>query len=204
MASKENGIDAEKTATVREVNIWQTTHVRRNLGALSIIALSFNICNGWVGVGGGLALSIGSGGTVTMIYGVIVACFVYLSVAISLAELASVYPTAGGQYHFTYLLAPDACKRGLSYTCGSIAIFSWVFCTASAAILSSEAILSIVLFFNASYDPPPWHYFLVYQAVNLVFLLYNILALKRTPWIHDVGCKHPSIHPLIVSVGRSY
>ena len=37
----------------------------------------------------------------------------YGAVALSLSEMASRYPTAGGQYHWTALLAPDKWKRGL-------------------------------------------------------------------------------------------
>lgn len=33
--------------------------------------------------------------------------------AATLAELASVYPTAGGQYHWTSILAPAKWSRGL-------------------------------------------------------------------------------------------
>ena len=37
----------------------------------------------------------------------------YGAVALSLSEMAARYPTAGGQYHWTALLAPEKWKRGL-------------------------------------------------------------------------------------------
>ena len=37
----------------------------------------------------------------------------YGAVALSLSEMAARYPTAGGQYHWTALLAPKKWKRGL-------------------------------------------------------------------------------------------
>lgn len=46
----------------------------------------------------------------------------------------------------------------------------------------------MVVFFNPDFEPQAWHIFLIYQAVNILILLYNIFLMKRTSWIHDVGC----------------
>lgn len=166
-----------------------TEHVRRDLGPLSIIALGFNICNSWVAIATSLAFAISSGGSVTLIYGVIVVSVVYLAVAASLAELASVYPTAGGQYHFSSILAPERFSRGISYACGMTGVFSWIALCASVNILGAQLLLSLPEYFIDGYAPATWHYFLVFQALNTLFVLYNIYAIKRTSWIHDVGCK---------------
>lgn len=70
----------------------------RNIGPLDIICIGWNICISWAGVSGTLALTIYQGGSVTLIYGIVV-CFVMVGCSgLTLAELASVYPTAGGQY----------------------------------------------------------------------------------------------------------
>lgn len=95
----------------------------------------------------------------------------------------------GGQYHFTSILAPKRFHRSLSYACGLIAAFSWTALGAAATILSSQMLLSVPAFYYADYVPLPWHYFLVYQAINVVFLLYNLFALRLTPWVHNIGCK---------------
>lgn len=52
------------------------------------------------------------------------------------------------------------------------------------------------LFYNPDLDIGTWEYFLYFQATNLFFLLYNIFGLRRTRWIHDVGCKSytPNLH----------
>ena len=48
-----------------------------------------------------------------MVYGVIVIFVTVGFSALSLAELASVYPTAGGQYHWTNIMAPERWSRSL-------------------------------------------------------------------------------------------
>jgi choline transport protein len=70
----------------------------RDIGLLAIIGAGWNICNSWAGISATLALSIMSGGSVTLVYGVIVIFVVVGSSALTMAELASVWPTAGGQY----------------------------------------------------------------------------------------------------------
>lgn len=69
----------------------------RDIGPLDILCIGWNICNSWAGLAGTLALTIAQGGSVTLIYGVIV-CFVTVGCSgLTMAELVSVYPTAGGQ-----------------------------------------------------------------------------------------------------------
>lgn len=162
---------------------------RTRLSPITMVALSFNICNSWVAIATSLALAISAGGPVTVLYGIICSCAVYASVGISLAEMISVYPTPGGQYHFTSILAPKAWSRGLSYMCGSISMFSWITVTAAATILGAQMVIALPEQYVEGYTPQPWHYFVVYQAINVAMLLYNLLAIRVTPWIHNVGCK---------------
>ena len=154
-----------------------------------MIALSFNICNSWVAIATSLALAISAGGPVTLLYGIIFSCVAYACVGISLAEMISVYPTPGGQYHFTSILAPKAWSHGLSYVCGSISMFSWIALTAAATILGAQMVIAFPESYVEGYTPQPWHYFVVYQAINIAMLLYNLFAIRVTPWIHNVGCE---------------
>ena len=158
-----------------------------------MVALSFNICNSWVAIATSLAIAISAGGSVTLLYGIICSCVVYACVGVSLAEMISVYPTPGGQYHFTSILASKKWSRGLSYICGSISMFSWIALTAAATILGAQMVIALPESFVEGYTPQPWHYFIVYQGINIAMLLYNLFALRVTPWIHNIGCGSSSI-----------
>lgn len=68
-------------------------------------------------------------------------------------------------------------------------MFSWIALGAAATLLATQLLLALVMYYQPSYAPKAWHYFLVYQAINVVFLLYNLFALAKTPWVHNVGCK---------------
>ena len=70
----------------------------------------------WFGAASTLALSLSNGGPVTIttiLYGLFFLALVYTAAAFSLAELSARYPTAGGQYHWTSVLAPPKLSRAL-------------------------------------------------------------------------------------------
>ena len=50
------------------------------------------------------------GGPVVMLWGWPIVCLFTLSVAASMAELASAYPTSGALYYYAYMLAPPRAK----------------------------------------------------------------------------------------------
>lgn len=92
--------------------------VRRQMTKLETISASWVICDSWAGIAGTVSLAIAQGGPVTLIYGPILILVLVGSCALTLAELASVYPTAGGQYHWTSILAPKSMTRALVSHCG--------------------------------------------------------------------------------------
>ncbi|PKY00619.1 amino acid transporter [Aspergillus campestris IBT 28561] len=164
------------------------SYAEKNLGGFGILCTGFNICNSWAGLAATLAVGIAQGGTVTLLYGqILIFVLIGLGSTATLAELTSVYPTAGGQYHWTSILAPKSTNRALSYFCGAANIFGWLSICTGVVIQPGQFISAMVVFFNPDFEPQAWHIFLIYQAVNILILLYNIYLMKRTSWIHDVG-----------------
>lgn len=90
----------------------QPTNVR-NMSSIQTISAGWIISNSWAGIAATFALAVAQGGPITLIYGPIIMLFLIGSCAVTLGELASVYPTAGGQYHWTSILAPKKWSRGL-------------------------------------------------------------------------------------------
>lgn len=163
---------------------------KAQFNAITLLSMAFVICNSWAGVAGSLQLALLAGGPVTLVYSIIVSATLYLAIAASMAELASAYPTAGGQYHFTSILAPNKLGRALSYACGILALFSWLAIGVSVTILVAEQLLALVENCISGYVPQTWHVSLVYQALALFAMLYNLFILKRNPWTHSVGCEY--------------
>lgn len=166
--------------------------MKRKFGILSIIAVGYNISNSWVAIAASFAIALQLGGTVTLLYGIIAVTIAMLCTGLTLAELASVYPTAGGQYHFTSILAPSKWSRGLSYFSGLAAVFAWITLVASICISTTQMLMAIIIRWNPDYEPQTWHYFLVYQGFNALMILYNIFLTNKTLWIYNFGCTLPS------------
>lgn len=178
----------ESTGQAVELIQLNPQAVPRDIGPFQIIALGFNIPNSWAGVATAFSAALTAGGPVSLIYGNFVITAMYVSAAVTLAELASVYPTAGGQYHFTSIMAPKRFNRSMSYICGMIATVSWIICSTSVASITSLCISSIAQFYNG-YKANAWQLFLISQGLNIFALAYNLFVLKRTRWIHDAACK---------------
>lgn len=160
-----------------------------SIGPLSMIAIAFNTCNSWAGVSGSMQSAMLQGGPVTLLYGMIISTSAYLSIACVMGELTSVYPTAGGQYHFASILAPQRYHKLIAYICGLFNLVAWLAIASATVMLTSYNIITLVSALRANYVAHPWHLFLVYEAFSTTALLYNALAIKRASWIHDVGCK---------------
>ncbi|KAL2817428.1 amino acid/polyamine transporter I [Aspergillus cavernicola] len=161
--------------------------MKRKFNFLSIVAVGYNISNSWVAIAASFAIAIQSGGAVSLLYGIILVTFAMLCTGVTLAELASVYPTAGGQYHFTSILASRRWSRGLSYFSGLAAIFSWICLGASIGLSGTNALMAIIIRWQPTYQPRTWHYFLVFQLFNVAIVLYNAFITNRTLWVHNIG-----------------
>lgn len=85
----------------------------RQMSRLETISASWSICDSFFGLAATVALAISQGGPVTLVYGPILAFLLVGACVLTMAELASVYPTAGGQYHWTSILAPTYTNRAL-------------------------------------------------------------------------------------------
>jgi choline transport protein len=90
-----------------------------------------------------------------------------------------------------------------SYCCGVINVFAWIAICAGIAIIVPQLVLGMAIFWNSGYAPEPWHAFMLYQGANLLVLVYNIYVLKRSMWIHDVGCEYhlAGVHSVMCANG---
>ncbi|XEV01471.1 hypothetical protein FSHL1_006758 [Fusarium sambucinum] len=163
------------------------SQIKKDIGPFAILCVGFNICNSWVGLAATMVIGIEQGGSVTVIYGMLVVLVCLGCSALTMAELSSVYPTAGGPYHWTSILAPVKANRILSYTCAFFNFFGWISITAGVVIQPGQFIEAMRIFFNPDLVPSTWEYFLFYQAVNVLALVHNIFLQRRIHWAHDVG-----------------
>lgn len=96
--------------------------LRRNRSMFTLLFQSLAIAAIPYGEGGPLITAIYGGGQLSIFVGWIMVCMLDECIAVSLAELASRYPTSGGPSYWAYQVAPRF-KTSFAYV--SRAIFPW-------------------------------------------------------------------------------
>ncbi|MCJ1250382.1 hypothetical protein MMC30_007609 [Trapelia coarctata] len=179
--------DAQKLA---EMGYQQD--MKRNFSVWSVLGVGFSLTNSWFAISAALITGINSGGPVLIIYGIILLALISTCVGISLSELASAFPNAGGQYFWANELAPKKYANFASYLTGWFAWAGSLFTSASVGLAVGSAAVGCYQLANPDLQvalpiplPPrsfvtdlgrviqPWHVFLGYQATNAFAFVFN-------------------------------
>ncbi|OJJ45168.1 hypothetical protein ASPZODRAFT_153440 [Penicilliopsis zonata CBS 506.65] len=145
----------------------------RNFGLLSVFAIGYSICAAPCALLLSLGVIIGSGGQAVLLWGQLLVYFVSLCIAASLAELASAYPNAGGQYYWAAVLAPKSCRRLPAFIVGHLSWASAVCACASMLVALAEMGIAMFSLRHPDAATPTWVTFLVYQLINIVMFGLN-------------------------------
>ncbi|GMG03119.1 unnamed protein product [Aspergillus oryzae] len=154
----------------RLAEMGYTQDMQRNFSVISLLGVAFSLANSWFGISASLITGIKSGGTVLTIYGIPWIAFVSTCVGVTLSELASAMPNAGGQYFWASELSPKRYAAFASYPIQT--------CTSShqqnlAKHPSNQKTHSV---------PKPWHSVVAYEVINLFAFLFNCIG-KALPTV---------------------
>ena len=111
-------------------------------------------------------------------------------VMMSLAEMASMAPISGGQYHWVSEFAPPRHQKWLSYMTGWMSTLSWQAGTASGSFLTGTIIQALIGLNNANYQPTDfefqWQGTLLVFAMVLILFVANIWGAKSLPLLQNI------------------
>ncbi|EGW33543.1 uncharacterized protein SPAPADRAFT_60882 [Spathaspora passalidarum NRRL Y-27907] len=148
--------------------------LKRRFSTYSIICIGFGLTNSWLGISSSLVTGISSGGPMLTIYGILIVAMISYCVAVTLGEMSSAIPSAGGQYVWTRVLAPKKYSSFLAYICGSM---SWAGAIFTSASMSAALAYQVLGFWNllnpdrARFDQ--WTYFVIYEIVTIILFFFN-------------------------------
>ena len=112
-----------------------------------------------------------------------------ISQAASIAEMASIVPIAGAQYHWTYHLCPVTIRRFATWMQGWMTWFGWVSLLAGIANITAIILQQMAILTHPSYVPQTWHVTLIMIAMLIVHGLVNshdrLYAL--VPWLEAIA-----------------
>lgn len=140
----------------------QAQHLKKRFSLLSVIAFGYTTMNSWVAFASGVAVPLASGGGPTLIYGLIAGFVVMGVINLGFAELASAFPSAGGQYHIVYMVFSPSTRRVAAFFTGWITVIYIMAATASCNFFVAGSILDVAALWHESYEVQHWHTYLLH------------------------------------------
>ncbi|AGO13076.1 AaceriAFL081Wp [[Ashbya] aceris (nom. inval.)] len=147
--------------------------LRKSFSLWSVLGVGFGLTNSWFGISVSMITGIGSGGPMMIVYGIIIVALVSVCVGVSLAELSSAYPHAGGQFWWSLKLAPPKYRRLAAYLCGSLAWAGSVFTSASTTLSAATELVGMYALVRPDFEIQKWHVFVCYQLLHCFLLVFN-------------------------------
>ncbi|KAF1844099.1 amino acid transporter [Cucurbitaria berberidis CBS 394.84] len=161
--------------------------LKRNFSLLSMLGLAFAILNSWTALSSSLSVALPSGGSTSVIWGLLTAGICNLALAASLAEFLSAYPTAGGQYHWVAVITPKRWVPLASWITGWINVSGWIALTTSGGLLASQLISGLIALFHPDFALRPYQVYLIYVAWTLIAFFVNAFLNRLLPYINKTA-----------------
>jgi len=153
---------------------------------LSVLGLSFAIMAVPYGLSTTFYISLTNGQSVTILYGWILLSILSAFIAASLAEICSVYPTAGGVYYWAALLSTPEWAPIASWVTGWLTLVGNWTVTLSINFGGAQLILSAISLWNLDYVPNAWQTVLCFWATMVLCYAINIFGAKYLDFINKL------------------
>ncbi|KAF9875142.1 amino acid permease [Colletotrichum karsti] len=155
----------------------QNGHLQKRFSKITMVGMAFAILNTWISLAGSIGLVMPSGGSVSFVYGFIFCVLCNICMSASVGELASMYPTAGGQYHYAYALSTQKWRKSMSFFVGWINIAGWLTLNTTAAYFGARFLAAAaVAGSGGTYQITQWSTYLMFVAVSIIGVFLNIFG----------------------------
>ncbi|KAK5459908.1 hypothetical protein LTS15_004037 [Exophiala xenobiotica] len=158
----------------------------RQFGAFATLSLAFSITNSWVGFSAVFATPLLAGGGPTIFFGLIVATIACSFITAGLAELASAFPSSGGQYHYAFMVSSPKYRAATAFTVGWLSVIAWCLITATAAVFCAQIVGNIASFLHPDYVWTQWQIYLIYVLLCTVAVAVVIWLPRQIPMLEKV------------------
>ena len=126
-------------------------------------------------------------GTGGLIWCTIAVWFFMLALIASIAEMASMAPNSGGQYHWVSEFAPASMQKSLSYAAGWASTIGWIAGVPSCATQLAGIIQQLVVIGNPDTKfTEAWQATLLMFAFTFLIVGFNIYGAHQLPMLEGV------------------
>lgn len=160
----------------------------RSRSTLHVAFMSFVLASIPYGLATTLYYPLQGGGPAVVIWGWVLVSLIILCVASSLGEITSVYPTAGGVYYQTFMLAPTRFRRIAAYLCGWAYVVGNITITLAVQFGTTLFFVACVNVFEVEpgvgiWEAETYQIYLLFVAVTLVCGLISTLGNRWLPML---------------------
>ncbi|KAA6411064.1 MAG: HNM1-Choline permease [Lasallia pustulata] len=157
--------------------------MQRSFSPLAALGLGFSITNSWVGYLSCFGQNLAYAGPNSVIFGLLLAAVIQWTISLGLSEIASCFPSSGGQYHFVFILAPKRSKRFAAFVVGWMNILGWSVALSSGVSVVVASITGLVAFWDDTFLVTQWGSYVIYLAVAVLSLSPLFLGPRLIPQI---------------------
>ncbi|KAM0721382.1 hypothetical protein Q7P37_002306 [Cladosporium fusiforme] len=166
--------------------LGKTQETKRNFRFLTIFGFTMVLMATWEAQFSASEFVINNGGRAGAIWVYFGAFMGFLTAIASMAEMASMAPTTGGQYHWVSEFGPASAQKQLSYIVGWLCLLGWQVGNTAIGYLCGTILQGMVALNNPSYVPTNWHAVLIIWAVLTFSLVFNTFLAARLPLLEGV------------------
>jgi len=161
--------------------------LRRNFQFLTMLGFASTVMSSWELVLPWFTYILINGGTGILFWGTIVCCIGMMLIYASLSEMASMCPTAGGQYHWVSEFAPPKIQKLLSYSVGWLCAIGWQVYLTAVCYLVATMIQGLIALNVETYVWENYHGTLLTIAVLLFAIMFNTVLASRLPIVEGIA-----------------
>ncbi|ERF74053.1 hypothetical protein EPUS_03868 [Endocarpon pusillum Z07020] len=140
--------------------------LKREWGFFAMLMFGSATLSTWEATSAVFVSAYTNGGPASVVYGFIVAVIGTLAIGASFAEMASISPIAGAQYHWTAEHSPPKLRAVLSWAQGWITVLAWQGAITSVCFLCASMTQGLIIFNDPTYVPERWHTTLLMIALG--------------------------------------
>ncbi|KAF9691162.1 hypothetical protein EKO04_010592 [Ascochyta lentis] len=165
----------------RLAQLGHVQELQRNYSIWSLGSLCLCLMATWEALSTVIATALTTGGAPCLFFNLLISVICTIAIACSLGEIASIYPTAGGQYHWVAALSPPSSRAAASWFTGWINVGGQIVLTASAAFAAGLQLQALIILNDASYVPARWQGLSFYWLILLYAAAINIWGSRMLP-----------------------
>lgn len=189
MRRSNSGVVSNDTADQMLESLGYKPELQRNRSTWQVAFMSFVLASIPYGLATTMYYPLIGGGPVNIIWGWLLVSLIIICVAASLGEITSVYPTAGGVYYQSFMLAPPRWRRAASWICGWLYVVGNITITLAVNFGTTLFLVACINVFKVDVDGVPtgifqaetYQVFLIFLAITLFCNAVSALGNKWLP-----------------------